>query len=42
MFGLIIGLLAVACGIVGIKYSIQAIVFGIVAMSTFFRIKKGE
>ena len=38
--GLILGVLAIAAGVIGIKYSIVAIVAGISALMVFFGLKK--
>ena len=40
--GLVLGILAVAAGVVGIKYSIMAIVAGVAAIGTFIGWKKGS
>ena len=38
--GLILGILAVVAGVLGIKYSVVAIVAGITAVMTFFGVKR--
>lgn len=40
MFGLILGILAVTAGIIGIKYSVAAIVIGVTSILAFFGIKR--
>lgn len=38
--GLILGMLAVVAGVIGIKYSVVAIVAGITAVMAFFGVKR--
>ena len=38
--GLILGVLAIVAGVIGIKYSVVAIVAGISALMVFFGVKK--